>query len=374
MSDDKKLTEEEEALLREFEEDRKIARGNVAQEVHQELKEAIEEQVKEVMAREVQGGMEAEVKKEVEMAMDIAVEKAVSREEMQKQMEADLRAKIEQETRASLQKEIEEKVRKEVEEREKQRKEELLKKIQGLKQLEDEIKVEKEKESRERQELQKRLQEIENSTGNVKQMDETELKEKLREELRKEMEEERQKKKEALLLKLENTKQAAAASQPKGLDHNEKVVILQLFEEAQLVMSTFLSTRLSKKDVEAMYVNSLMTGQNKYPDVLKRVMYDKTGNPTQGGAINASRILANADMLPVTEEKKSARFFEALRYVFDERVIAMEAATSYDIKNSIISDVLNQMKKSITKKGYNPKIESIFIKQVFPSTTLNQGG
>lgn len=374
MSEDKKLTEEEEALLREFEEERKVARGNVAQEVHQELKEAIEEQVKEVMEREVQGGMEAQVKKEVEMAMDIAVEKAVSKEEMQKQMETELRNKIEQETRAKLQAEIEEKVRKEVEDREKQRKEELLKKIQALKQLEDEIKTEKEKESKEREEMQRKLQEMEYSAGNTKQQNEDELKEKLREELKKEMEEERQKKKEALLLKLENTKQAAVAAQPKGLDHNEKVIILQLFEEAQLVMSTFLTTRLPKKDVEAMYLKTLMSGQEMYPDVLKRVMYDKTGNLTPSGAINASRIIANTDMLTLAEEKKSARYFEALRFIFEERVIAMEEATSYDIKNNIISDVLNQMKKSITKKGYNPKIESIFVKQVFPSTTLKQGG
>jgi hypothetical protein len=374
MSEDKRLTEEEEALLREFENERRTARGSVAQEVHQEYKEAIEEQVKEVMEHEAQGGMEAQVKKEVEMAMDIAVEKAVSREEFKKQIEEDLRKKIEQETRASLQQEIEEKIRKEVEEREKFRKEELLKKIQALKQLEDEIKTEKEKESIERQELQKKLQDIESTAGNAKHLDEQALKEKLREELKIEMEEERQKKKEALLLKLENTKQTAVASQPKGLDHNEKVVILQLFEEAQLVMLTFLSTRLSRKDVEAMYLKSLMTGQNKYPDVLKRVMYDKTGNLTPSGAINASRIIANADMLPVTEEKKSARFFEALRFLFEERVISMETATSYDIKNSIISDTLNQMKKSINKKGYNPKIESIFIKQIFPSTTLKQGG
>jgi hypothetical protein len=35
MSDEnKKLTDEEEALLREFEEERKAARGTVAQEVH----------------------------------------------------------------------------------------------------------------------------------------------------------------------------------------------------------------------------------------------------------------------------------------------------------------------------------------------------
>lgn len=374
MSEDKKLTDEEEALLREFEEERRTARGSVAREVHQELKEAIEEQVKEVMEREVQGGMEAQVKKEVEMAMDIAVEKAVSKEEMQKQMEDNLRKKIEEETRAKLQKEIEEKIRKEVEEREKQRKEELLKKIQALKQLEDEIKNEKEKESRERQELQQKLQAMEYSAGNTKQQNEEELKEKLREELKKEMEEERQKKKEALLQKLETTKQAAAAVQPKGLDHNEKVIILQLFEESQLVMSTFLNTRLSKKDVENMFVKSLMTGQNKYPGVLKRVMYDKEGNLNPAGSINASRIIANTDMLPMAEEKKSAMFFEALHFIFEERVIAMEAATSYDIKNNIISDVLNQMRKSITRKGYTPKVESIFIKQVFPSTTLKQGG
>ena len=131
-------------------------------------------------------------------------------------------------------------------------------------------------------------------------------------------------------------------------------------------MSTFLSTRLTKKDVESMYLKTLMAAQGQFPDVLKRVMYDKTGNIIATGIINASRIIANTEMLPVPEDKKSSRFFESLRCIFDERVAAMETATSADIKNNILNDVLNQMKKSITKKGYNPKIESIFIKQVFP--------
>jgi hypothetical protein len=374
MSEDKKLSEEEEMLLREFEEERSMAKNNVAQEVHLELKQAIEEQVKEVMEREAQGGMDAEVKKEVEMAMDIEVEKAVSGEELKKMIEADLRQKIEEETRARLQKEIEEKVKKEVEDRERQRKEELLKKIQALKNLEDEIKLEKQKESKEREELARKLEEIEKNSGNMSRQSEAELKEKLRGELKKEMEEERQKKKDALLLKLEGAKQAAAEAQPKGLDHNEKVIILQLFEEAQVVMMTFLATRLSKKDVESMYLKTLMAAQGRYPDVLKRVMYDKSGSLIPAGVINASRIIANTDMLPLPEEKKSSRFFEALRAVFEERVISMETSTSYDIKNSIITDVISQMKKSITKKGYNPKIESIFVKQIIPGATLRQGG
>jgi hypothetical protein len=374
MAEDKRLSDEEEALLREFEEERSRVKSSVAEEVHEELKQAIAEQVKEVMEHEVQGGMDAQVKKEVEMQMEIEVEKAVSVEELKKKIEEDLRKKIEDETRTRLQKEIEEKVKKEVEERERQRKEELLKKIQALKNLEDEMKVEKEKENKEREELRSKLDEIERTSGSMKQLNEDEIKDKLRQELKKEMEDERQKKKEALLLKLENTKQAAAAAQPKGLDHNEKVIILQLFEEAQLVLLTLLSTRLSKKEVESMYVKTLMAAQGIFPDVLKRVMYDKTGNLLQTGVINASRIIANTDMLPVPEDKKSARFFEALHCIFEERIIAMETSTSFDIKNNIVHDVLNQMKKSITRKGYNPKIESIFIKQVFPSTTLKQGG
>jgi len=45
----------------------------------------------------------------------------------------------------------------------------------------------------------------------------------------------------------------------------------------------------------------------------------------------------------------------------------MEAKTSGDIKNQIMSEVKDKMKKSIERKGYGPKIVSIFTKQIIPA-------
>jgi hypothetical protein len=367
MNEENKLTEEEEQLLREFEQERQKQKLQVEREVHQELKEDLAEQVKDVMEKEIAGGIEAEVRKEVEMEMDIEVEKAINVEEMKKKLEEEIRKKIEQETREKLQKEIEEKIRKEVEEREKQRKSELIKKIQALSLYEEELRKQRESE----------IKETEKSINESLQKQQEELKNKLKEELKKELEEERRKKKEALLQRLDSSIQVSSSPSDKILNHNEKIIILQLFEESQLVLSTLLTARLNKKDVESIFYRTLTIVANNYPEILKRSMYDKNGNQLPGGILNTSRVIANVELMNVTEnksseesivaeEKATSKFLEALKAIFIERLITVEKLTNSDIKNKLYSDVMNQMKKSIMKKGYGTKISNMFFNNVFP--------
>ncbi len=377
MEEENKLTEEEEQLLKEFEQERQKQKLQIENEVHQELKDVLAEQVKDVMEKEIAGGIEAEVKKEVEMAMDIEVEKAIGIEEMKKKIEEEIRRKIEQETREKLQKEIEEKIRKEVEEREKQRKSEVIKKIQALSLYEEELIKQRKNEEKEKEQLISKIKETEQSVNESLQQKERELREKLKDELRKELEEERQKKKEALLQKLDATIQVPASDADRILNHNEKIIMLQLFEESQLVLSTLLSARLNKKDVELIFFRTLTIVANDYPEILKRSMFDKNGKTLPGGMLNASRVIANVELIDVvgnktpeeikiSEEKVTSRFLEALKSLFRERIESIEKLTSPDIKDKLFSDVMNQMKKSIMKKGYGTKISGMFFNQVFP--------
>ncbi|HDQ25120.1 MAG TPA: hypothetical protein ENN43_00025 [bacterium] len=362
----KKLSDEEEALLREFEEERSRARSSMNTDIREELKQELAEQVKESMEMEMKGGVEQQVKQAFESAVDIEVEKALSVEDMKKQIEAEVRKKIEDETRERLKKEMEENIRKEVEEREKGKKDELLKKIQAFKYLEDEMRQEQEKDAKEKEKL---IEELKQKESALKETDPA-LREKLKEELKKELEEERLRKKEELLRKIETAKEQSKKeeSNKPGFSQNEKVTILQIFEESQNVMNSILSARLSKKEVDSVFYDALLRALDRHPAVLKRVMYDKTGNPMPGGMLNTSRLIANTDMLEAKdEEQRAPKMFEALRAVFEERLAMIEKLTSADIRNKIALDTLNHMKKSMSRKGYGIKTESIFIKQIFPS-------
>jgi len=295
---------------------------------------------------------------------------------VRKQVEEDIRKQIEEETKEKLRREMEENIRKEIEERERLKKEELLQKIQTLKCIEDEKKMWAEDQEQLKEKLKEEVkQEMEQEKQKEKESLE-EARERMKDELKKEIEEERKKKKEALLEKLKGVKKEGDAIETgeKGLGHDDKVVIMQLFEESQRMMSTFLVTRLNQAEVEKMYTKTLVKVADANPGILKRSMYDMSGNPTKGGILNVKRVLANVNGLVDPEEKKGPKLFEALRKIFDERVIEMEIATSTDIKNKIMSDVINKMEKSIERKGYGLKIKSIFMKQIIPVTSLKQGG
>ncbi len=383
MDEDKKLTEEEEALLREFENDRKKASSDMDADIHKELKEQLAEEVKEVMQKEMQGGIEEEVKEVLMYSMEAAEAAAPAAAPAAVSSEQEMRKKIEEEMRHKIQAELEDKIRKEIEEREKQKKEELLKKIQALKKIEEESKLwaeeekareEKirqeieEKEKIKREELLSRIKDLEQKGGPDKKA----LEEELRGNIRKEMEEERLRKKEELMKKLESVKQPAPASDGGEVTSDEKIILLQLFEESQRIMYSYLTMRLNRKDIEMLYTDSVETATDKYPEILKRALYDKNGNPMPGAALNISRITANVNMLQLPEDKKARKMIEALHAVFDERLIKIEIKTSNDIKNKMVSDLIAAMKKSIVKKAYNPKIESIFMKQLVPSTTVKR--
>lgn len=382
MDEEKKLTEDEEALLLEFERERNRAKSDMDADIRKELKEQLAEEVKEVMQKEMQGGIEEEVKEALIYSMEAAQDSAPAALASASK-EADIRKRIEEEMRLKIQGELEEKIRKEIEEREKLKKEELLKKIQALKKLEEESKMwaeeekareEKirkeieEKEKHKREELLAKIKELEQKGGPDKKA----LEEELRESIRKEMEGERVRKKEELMKKLEAVKMPAPTQDGGAVTADEKIILLQLFEESQRIMYSYLTMRLNRKDIETMYNESVETVTDRYPEILKRALYDKNGNQMPGAALNTSRITANVNMLQLPEDKKAGKMIEALRAVFDERLAGIEKKTGNDIKNKMLSDLTAAMKKSITKKGHNAKIESIFMKQLVPSSAARR--
>jgi len=360
----KKLSDEEERLLAEFEQERSLAKKQMESEVREEIRNELADEVREVMEKEVHGGIDDEVQARLKEHFDL-----------RKKVEEDLRKQIEEETKEKLQQEIEEKLRKEIEERERLKKEELLQKIQALKKLEEEKEMWAEEIKKEAvKELEKNSVPKEPAAEEKKETEE-EMKKRLKEELLKEIEEERKKKKEALLQKLSGVREAAESTKPAagGLGHDEKVIILQLFEESQRMMNVFLVKRLNRQDVDAVYVKTLEKAAEKFPDVLRKTMYDMKGDAAKNGAINTSRAMSNVNSLPLAEDKKPRKMFEALKFLFEERVIQMELKTSPEIKNQVIAEVLDKMKKSMERKQYAPKIQSIFLKQIMPDTALPQG-
>ncbi len=348
-----KLTEEEEKLLAEFENERRSARENLDTEIRDEVKNELTEEVKEVMEREAQGGIEQEVEEKLKTYAGI-----------KKQAEEDIRKKIEEETKEKIRKETEEKIRREIEERERAKKEELLQKIQNLKKIEEEKEMWAEEIKKEaRKEAEKSFSA---DSGEAQKETEEEMRVRMKKELLREIEEERKRKKEELLKKLSGDKKEAPAGKP-GISQDENVIILQLFEESQRMMSVFLAKRLKQKEVDSIFKATLAAAVEKFPGILRKSVYDFRGELTKTGELNTSRVISNVKALPAPPEKRPEMMFEALRFIFAERVRKMEAKTSGDIKKQIMGEVTDKMKKSIERKGYGPKIVSIFIKRIIPA-------
>jgi len=365
-----KLTPEEEQLLREFEEERRKAKEAMEKNVREEIKSELAEEVKELMERQTGDAIEKEVKEKIE-------------QEAREKIEKELREKLEDELKEKLKKELEEKIKKEIIEKEKQKREEILKKIMAFKQIEEEELKEKvrqevqQEEERKKQELMQQLKELKMQEEEKKKMMEEELKEKIKEQLKNEIEAERAKKKQELLAKLEKVKQESAQFAQKltgaNLNMEEITSILNLFNEAQEILMVLLTGRLDEKDVYNIFLKTAFSSSKKYYDILGKVFTDKNGKMLEKGKINIQQILNNYGVLKETVEIKNKKLLLALRDILDERLIAIELATSLDIKNSILSDFFQRLDKLVKFSKYKKEIVDIFIKQVIPDTTLKPG-
>jgi len=409
-----KLTEEEEELLREFEEERKKMNSVMEKEVKEEVKQRLAEEIKEVMVKEAQGGMEEEVMKELEEAMKIEAQEVTaelidreikgkademiekqtaipkeqpeSTEEMKARIEAELREKLEKEIKEKIEaearkkaeesrKEIEQKIRKELEDEEKRKKEEILKKLQVLKQMEEDKKAEEEKHKKE--EMLKQFMELKKEDDEKRAQQESELREKMKEQLRMEIEEERKRKRQEILNKLDAVKQESETMQKSLLSlkmsNDEKTAMLTLFEECQRVFLDLFSIRGERKKAEILFLKAGNAAALKNIDVLKKVFFDKDGKQRENGSIEIPRFLSNINALTVPEEDKSRMLFKALREIFDERLIAVETATNIEIKDSVLSDLLRRLDKITARAAQSKRVKDLFMENVVPNTSLKAG-
>jgi len=100
---------------------------------------------------------------------------------------------------------------------------------------------------------------------------------------------------------------------------------------------------------------------------------NQAGKLREDGSLEMPRVAANFNALYLPEEKRAERFFASLRYLFEERLIATELATSLEIKDEVISTIMMQTEKIFEKKGYDGEVRSIFMEHIVPNTTMKSG-
>jgi hypothetical protein len=374
------LTEEEEALLREFEVERAQQKNDPS----------------------------AAGEKQLQQDTDINELRRMIEEEMREKIGAEMRAKIEAQLRvdlaAEIRAEIEPDIRKQVESEMRERYGELMTQVEGV---EAEVagheqdlrrKIEAELETRLRRELElernkkqeeilKKLEKIESIEFKTSEITEKELRSRMKADIMREIEEERQRKKEELLKKIEMNQKASAQlemqrekvrheQQKEGataVTHTEKLVLLRLFEDTQKILHELMGSYLTTKKVEHIFSVSVTNAVKKNPDVLKKINLDRDGKPKQDGSIEVARVLANVNALEVSEDKKSMLFFRALRDIFDERVVEIETAIDVETREKIVSELLNRINRIFGKNEYNKKMGAYFMDFIVPNTSLQSG-
>jgi hypothetical protein len=205
----------------------------------------------------------------------------------------------------------------------------------------------------------------------------------LREKIKKELEEEQKKKKEATLRRIEEVKKQSASYQAElskkqpakggSLPYASVISLLNMFEQSQKVFAVVLGKLIKKQAVETMFARTMQKAVEKYPDVLKKAGINQAGKLREDGSLEMPRVAANFNALYLPEEKRAERFFASLRYLFEERLIATELATSLEIKDEVISTIMMQTEKIFEKKGYDGEVRSIFMEHIVPNTTMKSG-
>lgn len=382
------LTDEEEALLREFEEERRgknpekdlkqpasePAPGNSASATEADVR-----QLRALIEEEMRAKIENELRSKIELELRIDLADRIRAEiepDIRKQVEAEMRVKYE-----DIMKDVE-KVEADVALREK----EMRKKIEA--ELEARIRRDLEFERNKKQEeIIKKLEMIEGIEAKNARLQEEEIKKSLKEEMKKEIEEEREKKKADLLKKLETAQKSTMAeqlqkekvrkdTQKQGaviIAHSEKLVLLRLFEETQKILMELMTAYMAAKKVEAIFVKSVEKAEKKNPEVLKKASVDKDGKNRHDGSVEVARVLSNVNALPGGEEKKSLMFFKALQDIFDERIIEAETATDLETKDKIMSALLTKVDRVFAKSEFNRKMGNYFMEFIVPNTSMTSG-
>lgn len=179
------------------------------------------------------------------------------------------------------------------------------------------------------------------SEENIKSM-EDEIRKKieaeLREKIKLEIEEERKIKRKELLQKLEESSkiscpEPAEEKQELLLNFNEKLSLINLFEQTQKVLALMLSKLIKRVPIEKMLCKTLEKAIEKHPDILKKVNYNQYSKIKTDGSLEVGRLAANLNGLNLSEDKKTDKLFNVLHEIFEERLIALELALGIDTKN-----------------------------------------
>lgn len=160
----------------------------------------------------------------------------------------------------------------------------------------------------------------------------------LREKIKQENEDERRAKRKELLQKLEEnnkvSKQEAAIekNQVVPLGFIEKLTLINLFKQVQKVLVLMLAKLLKREPAEKMFYKTLEKTIEKHSDILRKVNYNQYSKPRMDSSLEVGRLAANLNGLNLSEEQKKEKLFNALREIFEERLIATELALGIDIK------------------------------------------
>ncbi len=175
--------------------------------------------------------------------------------------------------------------------------------------------------------------------------------------------------------KKESVKYAQELQKPKheNLDFKERLLLINMFEQAQKMLAILLSRIIKRKPVETMYVRTLQKAIKNNPEVLKRADINQHGKERQDGTIEVARVASNVNWIGAAEIVKNEKLYTALREIFEERLIAVEVATELATKEEVLSNLLEQTERAFTAGKYGATLNRIFFEKIIPDTTLKQG-
>jgi hypothetical protein len=203
----------------------------------------------------------------------------------------------------------------------------------------------------------------------------------MRDKIKLEIELEKTRKKEDTLRKIdafkkeneEAVKAAAAAPAGTALNYSEKMSLINMFEQSQKLLAAILSKLMRRTPVDTMFLKTLEKCMEKHQAVLKKVDTNQYGKVRTDGSIEVARLAANLNAMHGAEDKKNESFFDALKDVFEERLIAVELALGIETKDDILSNLLMQADRVFGKKEYTDKLRNVFHEKIVPDTTMKPG-
>ncbi|HRU39629.1 MAG TPA: hypothetical protein P5511_07100, partial [Candidatus Goldiibacteriota bacterium] len=282
-------------------------------------------------------------------------------------------------------------LRKEFEEKQRQKDEELRKKLETLKKVEDSIKpaavnpaVAKEKlkeeleakQKKEEKNMQKQvvdsIKKSKEEEERVKKEREAALREKMKQQIHDEMEKEKEQRKKELLQKMEAVKKESEEMHEKlseiKLSHEEKVMLVSMLEDSLNIVAVYYMARTGKvkADVIRLYVRSLVDAARKDPEYIRKALLDTDGEQRKDGTFDRIKLITLANNVSFDETKRAEKLCKVLRLIFDERLMTIEDAHNTEVKNRIMQDFRMNISKVTANPKYSKRVAALFTNYVVP--------